>query len=49
VVIGAGTTHACALDNGGHLYCWGYGPHGQIGDGGHAVSVPVPIGPRASP
>lgn len=24
-------THACALDSNGRLFCWGYGPNGELG------------------
>jgi len=41
--LGAGHTHACALSATGTLACWGLGERGQLGDGGHGSSVPVPI------
>ncbi|HTR55848.1 MAG TPA: hypothetical protein VMJ10_34465 [Kofleriaceae bacterium] len=43
--ITVGLYHACALDDAGHLFCWGYGPHGEIGDGGHASNFPVTVAP----
>ncbi|MCK5592111.1 MAG: PQQ-binding-like beta-propeller repeat protein [Candidatus Pacebacteria bacterium] len=27
-----GTSHTCAISNGGNAYCWGYAVHGQLGD-----------------
>ena len=46
--IATGARHACALNTMAHrLFCWGRGEHGEIGDGGHAVNVPTPLGPRA--
>jgi alpha-tubulin suppressor-like RCC1 family protein len=27
------TGHACAINSGGQLYCWGYNAYGQVGDG----------------
>ena len=33
------------IDMGGRLFCWGDGPHGQIGDGGHDSCIPVPVAP----
>jgi alpha-tubulin suppressor-like RCC1 family protein len=24
-------THACAVDSTGRLFCWGYGPNGELG------------------
>ena len=35
--------HACALDQGGRLFCWGSGEHGELGDGAHASPYPVPV------
>ncbi|MCH9662298.1 MAG: hypothetical protein K0U66_01390 [Gammaproteobacteria bacterium] len=35
--VSAGSTHACAVDTGGQLYCWGSGANGRLGLG------PVPI------
>ncbi len=46
VEVAAGNTHACALRQDHQLFCWGWGPHGQIGDGGHAVSIPAAISAR---
>jgi alpha-tubulin suppressor-like RCC1 family protein len=33
VQIGAGSTHACARTDSGHVHCWGANEEGQIGDG----------------
>lgn len=33
VAIAAGRHHTCALADLGHVACWGWGEHGQIGDG----------------
>ena len=40
-----GNSRSCALDDAGELYCWGYGPHGELGDGSHASNVPIPVAP----
>jgi alpha-tubulin suppressor-like RCC1 family protein len=45
--VATGARHACAVDMGHRMFCWGHGEHGEIGDGGHAVNVPTPLGPRA--
>ncbi len=31
--ISAGDSHACAVTTDGEAYCWGYGEHGQLGNG----------------
>jgi alpha-tubulin suppressor-like RCC1 family protein len=31
--ISSGDYHACALNNAGAMYCWGYNGYGQMGDG----------------
>src|SRR5262249_26577077 len=46
IELGAGEPHACALRGDHQLFCWGWGPHGQLGDGGHAVAIPTVIGAR---
>jgi alpha-tubulin suppressor-like RCC1 family protein len=33
----------CAIDNAGHLYCWGEGATGEAGNGTHGSNVPVPV------
>ena len=42
--IAAGTSHTCAIVEGGRVMCWGDGTHGQLGDGvspkGHRSLVP---------
>jgi alpha-tubulin suppressor-like RCC1 family protein len=45
VEVATGTTHGCALDSAGALYCWGLGAHGELGDGGHAYNLPTLIAP----
>jgi alpha-tubulin suppressor-like RCC1 family protein len=42
----AGETRACALEQSGELFCWGYGPRGELGTGGYATNLPTPLGPR---
>lgn len=45
--VSAGTHHACAIDVGGGLSCWGSNDHGQLGDGtttDRAAPVPVAAG-----
>jgi len=39
-----GFYHSCGLTASGRLYCWGYGPHGQIGHGkNESVAKPVQV------
>lgn len=35
-------THGCAVDSSGRLFCWGYGPHGELGLEGSDQSVNIP-------
>ena len=44
VSVSLGEFSACALDDGGAAYCWGFNGYGQLGDGtgmdaNHAVQV----------
>lgn len=41
--LGAGDAYGCAVASDGTLACWGLGVRGEIGDGSHGSSVPVPI------
>jgi alpha-tubulin suppressor-like RCC1 family protein len=43
VDVTVGTAHACALDDGGRVSCWGADDQGQLGDGGGAGDSPVPV------
>ena len=33
VQVVAGSSHSCALDDAGHVWCWGFNDSGQLGDG----------------
>jgi alpha-tubulin suppressor-like RCC1 family protein len=44
VEVALGSERSCALDDAHELYCWGNGKHGELGNGGYAVNIPVPIG-----
>jgi alpha-tubulin suppressor-like RCC1 family protein len=41
--LAAGLDHACVIDSGGGLHCWGHGDRGQLGDGAHATNLPAPV------
>jgi alpha-tubulin suppressor-like RCC1 family protein len=46
IVLGAGTSHTCALRSNGEVLCWGWDAHGQIGDGDDDQAdelAPVPV------
>lgn len=42
VALSAGSSHTCALTAGGTPLCWGYGTHGERGDGDTTQSRPLP-------
>ena len=35
-------THACAVDSTGRLFCWGYGPNGELGIDASNSTLTVP-------
>lgn len=35
-------THACAVDSTGRLFCWGYGPNGELGLETSCQSINIP-------
>ncbi|HSQ63879.1 MAG TPA: hypothetical protein VLM85_11725 [Polyangiaceae bacterium] len=44
IMVAVGTLHACALQAGGALWCWGDNDSGEIGDGTATLrNTPVPI------
>ncbi|AKT37438.1 EGF domain-containing protein [Chondromyces crocatus] len=44
VDVALGTTHSCALDDEGHVACWGSRLHGQLGDGKNSLETrPTPV------
>ena len=43
VQIASGTAHTCALLVGGGVVCWGYGPYGQMGNGGTATTTDTAV------
>jgi hypothetical protein len=44
VEVAIGAERGCALDDAHELYCWGNGRRGELGNGGYAVNIPMPIG-----
>lgn len=36
--VDAGADHTCAVDRNGDGFCWGYGPHGQLGNNDRTVA-----------
>jgi alpha-tubulin suppressor-like RCC1 family protein len=46
--LAAGAAHSCALDEGGHVWCWGKGLDGRLGtNGGDNANEPVMVGDLA--
>ena len=44
LAVATGDAHSCGLDGDGHVYCWGRGTDGQLGDGdGISRTTPVPV------
>jgi len=43
VAVSAGRYHTCAILDDGSLKCWGYGGHGQVGDGGSNTITNTPV------
>lgn len=45
VTIATWQNHTCALDGGGHAWCWGSASDGSVGDGGGSTfqTTPVPV------
>ncbi len=43
VNVEAGTAHACAVSEGGHLFCWGDNGSGSLGIGSSSVQVHEPV------
>jgi alpha-tubulin suppressor-like RCC1 family protein len=35
-------THACAVDSSGRLFCWGFGPNGELGLENHNNQINIP-------
>lgn len=42
--VAVGTSHSCAITEGGDLWCWGLNAYGQLGNGTTTTSA-VPVGP----
>lgn len=46
--LSAGSEHSCAISTGGMLYCWGFNPVGQLGDGTVSTRTgPVAVAPSS--
>ena len=43
--IAAGGYHACVVEHAGGLMCWGWGFHGELGDGSHGANLPTLLAP----
>ena len=43
--ITAGDYHACVIEHAGGLMCWGFGMHGELGDGSHGANLPTLLAP----
>jgi alpha-tubulin suppressor-like RCC1 family protein len=39
----AGANHTCALSEENELACWGFGPRGELGTGGHGSPQPIAV------
>jgi len=48
VAITLGSSHACALNSAGGVFCWGDNTDGQLGDGPSFPKLPVPVQGLAS-
>lgn len=46
VEVSAGNDHTCAMTDTNRIFCWGFGPRGELGNGSHGSAVPVQLGAR---
>lgn len=42
--LAAGSNHTCAIGE-GRMFCWGWGVHGELGNGARGTNLPVPLAP----